>query len=308
MAEERLIDDDKDRKFKIRKNADGEDELVLNENYREETTADDGEEMTFEVPDFDADDEEAAVMTPEQLAAREKKREEDEAKRRAMLAEALDKTRALLRDGKYGDAVYASEKAEELGGTDGNGEIHALKLRALTSDLTDFSSYEEGGEAVKVLSRAGENVREELSPYAENLNGAKEALENEISELDAENEEKKSERRIVFREKRKKSLIFFAAAAAPLLLFTVLAIYFSTVMYAQKDGSNITLFFVFLALAIAFFIATVVTAKFLWKNANNCKRNEKNSSTKLGRTLDGKREELKFAESVTEILNNDISR
>ena len=29
MAEERLIDEDKDRKYKIRKNADGEDELVI---------------------------------------------------------------------------------------------------------------------------------------------------------------------------------------------------------------------------------------------------------------------------------------
>ena len=29
MAEERLIDDDKDRKYKIVKNADGEDELVI---------------------------------------------------------------------------------------------------------------------------------------------------------------------------------------------------------------------------------------------------------------------------------------
>ena len=29
MAEERLIDDDKDRKYKIRKNADGEEELIV---------------------------------------------------------------------------------------------------------------------------------------------------------------------------------------------------------------------------------------------------------------------------------------
>ena len=31
MAEERLIDDDKDKKYKIRKNADGEDELYIDD-------------------------------------------------------------------------------------------------------------------------------------------------------------------------------------------------------------------------------------------------------------------------------------
>ena len=36
MAEERLVDDDKDRKYKIRKNADGEDELVIDAAPEEE--------------------------------------------------------------------------------------------------------------------------------------------------------------------------------------------------------------------------------------------------------------------------------
>ncbi len=75
MAEERLIDDDKDRKYKIRKNADGEDELVVDDAPEEETV----EEVGFEVPELDGD-EEAAVMTPEQLAAREKAKAEAEAK------------------------------------------------------------------------------------------------------------------------------------------------------------------------------------------------------------------------------------
>ena len=36
MAEERLIDDDKDRKYKVIKNADGEDELVIDDTPDEE--------------------------------------------------------------------------------------------------------------------------------------------------------------------------------------------------------------------------------------------------------------------------------
>ena len=42
MAEERLIDDDKDKKYKIRKNEKGEDELYLSEESEEGE-----EEVTF---------------------------------------------------------------------------------------------------------------------------------------------------------------------------------------------------------------------------------------------------------------------
>ena len=77
MAEERLIDDDKDRKYKIRVNEDGEEELII----APQTAAEEAAEIDFEVPDFDDDDEEAAVMTPEQLAARQRRREEEAARR-----------------------------------------------------------------------------------------------------------------------------------------------------------------------------------------------------------------------------------
>ena len=55
MAEERLIDDDKDRKYKIRVNEDGEEELII----APQTAAEEAAEIDFEVPDFDDDDEEA---------------------------------------------------------------------------------------------------------------------------------------------------------------------------------------------------------------------------------------------------------
>ena len=52
MAEERLIDDDKDRKYKIRVNEDGEEELII----APQTAAEEAAEIDFEVPDFDDDD------------------------------------------------------------------------------------------------------------------------------------------------------------------------------------------------------------------------------------------------------------
>ena len=59
MAEERLIDDDKDKKYKIRINEQGEEELVLDET-RAESDAEESDEVGFEVPELDEDDEEAA--------------------------------------------------------------------------------------------------------------------------------------------------------------------------------------------------------------------------------------------------------
>ena len=93
MAEERLIDEDKDRKYKIRKNADGEDELVID---AEADVEEEFEEVEFEVTESDFDDEEAAVMTPEQLAAREKAREEAEAKRVEELNSHISRAQSLV--------------------------------------------------------------------------------------------------------------------------------------------------------------------------------------------------------------------
>ena len=102
MAEERLIDEDKDRKYKIRKNADGEDELVID---AEADVEEEFEEVEFEVTESDFDDEEAAVMTPEQLAAREKAREEAEAKRVEELNSHISRAQSLVDEGKFEDEI-----------------------------------------------------------------------------------------------------------------------------------------------------------------------------------------------------------
>ena len=94
MAEERLIDDnrdkDKDRKYRFRINEDGEEELEIVEdpdNEPEEQTEQDVGGL--EVPEFKEDDEEAAVMTPEQLFAERQKAENERAARE-------NKARALI--------------------------------------------------------------------------------------------------------------------------------------------------------------------------------------------------------------------
>jgi len=301
MAEERLIDDDKDRKYKVVKNADGEEELVI-DTSPEETE----EELGFEVPELTSDDEEAAVMTPEQLAERERMRAEAEAANKAKLKEISAHAAALLQEDKFDDAIYVLAEAEDLGD---DGEIYALKLRALTRGFTDFSNAEEGEAAVEGVKKFADNeIVESLSPAALSLKIKAEELKKEVADLDTENERKKSERRVVFKRRRINSVIFFAAAAVPFIVFAALAIYYGTHLTAVKDGANIPLFITFISLAGVLFIATVFAAKALWKNSNNLKLNERNSSTKLGRSLEEKKAELKLVEGISEIFErNDIS-
>lgn len=303
MAEERLIDDDKDRKFRIKKNADGEDELVLVEGVADEEN---NEEIGFEVPEQDSDDEEAAVMTPEQLAAREKLREAEAEKRRKRMSEIVANAEKILAAGKFEDAVDALAEADGLGADDG--ALSALKIRALTRDFTDFSDCERGKEAVDELKACGGAEKlKGFEPLLPEINKKIEALREQTTALNTENEQKKGERRADFTRKRNKSLVFFAVTAVCLIVFAALAIHYGTHLTAVKGGANIPLFIAFISLAGMFFIAFLVAAKFFWKYAHNLRLNEKNSSTKLGRELEARRAELKFTESIAGILN-DISR
>ena len=141
MAEERLIDDDKDRKYKIRINEDGEEELII----APQTAAEEAAEIDFEVPDFDDDDEEAAVMTPEQLAARQRRREEEAARRAKKVAAYVLRAKKCLEEEDFSGASYALNEAGELDNE--NGEIYALKIKAYTKRFSDWSFIDDCAEA-----------------------------------------------------------------------------------------------------------------------------------------------------------------
>lgn len=293
MAEERLIDDDKDRKYKIRKNADGEDELVIDDTPEEEEET---EEVGFEVPELDGD-EEAAVMTPEQLAAREKAKAEAEAKRLADLSERCGRAKSLVAEGKYDDALFVIAEAKELDGE--NGEVFDLELKALTAGFTDFSRTAESASAADGVKKyASAEVKAGFAEYAQSVSERRDELSQTVAALGAENEEKKNARQTVFLKKRKISAIAFAVTAVPLVAFIALAAYFSTIMHSQLNHNNMIIFFVFLGLSVAFLIATLFMAHKLWASASLLKRNSRNSSTKLGREYEAKNAELKLVESV----------
>ncbi len=301
MAEERLIDDDldKDRKYKIRKNADGEDELYFDE--QEEGEAEESSSR-FEVPDFGYDDEEAAILTPEQLAERERLKREEEKNRAEKIEELLKNAEDKCGEKDFSNALYYISLLEEIDGE--CGKAYFIKFRALTAEFSDFSRTDDlKATSEKVKEFCTEEEREQLKKGCAALNSKVEAQEEHAAELHVENEKKKEERREVFAADARKSLIWFSVTALPFALFLVLTAAFGSVLFAYRDGRNVILTIVFASLAAIFFIATLFTAHRLWDARKKLSLNQKNSSTKLGREYEAAVAEIEKYRSIL----NDLS-
>ena len=282
MAEERLIDADKDKKYRIIKNADGEDELVVDEGAVPEETV---EEVVFDVPEVTEDNEEEAVMTPEQLAVkreREKREQEERDKERDGLLSDAQKEILLYR---YATALEYLEKAGAI--DDECGEVYALRTVAYTKDFTDFSQVVAAAENADGLKEyASAESKEAL------LAKGKSALEENIaqlratvSEMNEANESKKAERAVKFTKDRNTALIIFAVMAACLCTFGALTGYFASIMYSVSNGLYIGLTIAFGVLTFIALIATAFAARRLNITSRRIRLNKRNSSTQLGRDL-----------------------
>lgn len=293
MAEERLIDDDKDRKYKIRINADGEEELVIDDSPEEEET----DIPVFAVPELDGDDEDAAALTPEQLAERQRLREEEERRAEERVAALLKEAREKLAAGSFEGALYAVNQAAELKECDG--EIYCLKLQILSRNFNDYTALNECAEAAEgVKEYATAEQKAELKKHAAGLKARTEAARARTESLKEENEGKKAERREVFSAARKKESIKLAAAGAPFLAFLILAVSFCSVMFSAENGLYLVLTIVFAALTAVAFVITVIMLHSFWGAQRNCSLNERDKSTKLGRQYLEAKAELEKLEAV----------
>ncbi len=304
MAEERLIDDDKDRKYKIRKNADGEDELVIDDT---QTPDDESDIPVFDIPVYLEDDDEAAVLTPEQLAERERIRSEEEAARAEKIKSALEKAELKLEEGDFESALYAVGKVNGI--ADGNGDYYFLKLKILSRNFTDFQSLSECAETaggVKEFSSSEQKqaLKSLSSVYRTRANEA----EKTAAALKEENERKKSERRSVFAERKTKAQRNLLVTVLPFLAFVVLAIVFATRLFSAENGTFVVLTIVFSALAAIVFIAVLFTLRKFLEANRNVKLNELDSSTKLGREYLETQKQYEYLKRILDSFENDISR
>lgn len=297
MAEERLIDDDKDRKYKIRKNADGEDELYIDDTPDED---DDVIMPVFAVPYDDEDDEEAASLTPEQFAERERIKQEEREAREKKVASLLADAEEKLAKSDFEGALYAATQAEEA--DQKCGKAYCIKLKALSHNFTDYTTVEQCREAAEGVKEYADNdSKAELKNLSAGLIKRIETVKAEADELSAKNEAAKAERREAFKADNKRAMYFFMAAAVPFAVLAVLTIVFACNMFANEQGAFLIATIVCGALTAVALIFVALTARRFAQTHRRVRLNERDLSTKLGREYKKKAEEF---ESLTAIYNS----
>ncbi len=296
MAEERLIDDDKDKKYRFRINADGEEELIIDDG---EKPAADGEEaeLSFDhAPDID----EGYAYDAEEANHYEASEEQN------VVQSLLEKARGEVEAERFSTALEYLAQAKEILPEDG--EVAALELMIYTRRLTDFSQGVLGdavAAARNVEKFSSQERRQELREEgAERLHGMISALQPQVEELDERNEKAKAGRAVRFSADNRKSVIICLALLAPFIIFGALAIYFSTVMFADTSGAFIWLTVIFGVLAALCFVAVLFAARRLSTTWRRVRMNRDNSRTQLGRDYEAAKSRLEALRTIYNVIAN----
>lgn len=301
MAEERLIDEDKDRKYRLKVNEDGEQELVKDEGEEENTEAEPAEEVAFVTPEDYVQGDENALLEEERAKKREqeqKEREERQAKARELIANAEADCKAE----KYSTALEFLAQAEEQDGE--NGDIYALRMRIYTRDFTDYTQIKEAAESADGVKKysSGEAKEAIYKKAGAAIDSNIAQLRGKVKTLNEQNESKKAERAVKFKADRNKALIIFACVFALFVASAALCGYFSTIIYTVSTGLYLILTIVFAAVAFIALVACAFAARYLNIACRRVRMNNKNTSTSLGRELLEKQATLKAFLDVRDSL------
>lgn len=303
MAEERLIDADKDKKYRIKVNADGEEELVVEGG--EEAPAE-IEEVMFAVPDeVEALPEDEQGLTPEQLAEKREREEAEAAERKERVDGLLEKAKSDILLYRFATALEFIEQAEEIDGE--NGEAQALKLEAYTRRFTDYSQIVPASECADKLARytSPERKEELFKAAAPSLEGEIAKLRTTVSAMNKQNEEKKAERAVRFNRDRNIAIGVFCALFAVLVTFAALSGHFATLIRTVPTNYYLVLTLVFAGLALAALIAAAFAARFLNITCRRVRLNKRNTTTQLGRDLLAEQAKLKAFIAVYSALKGE---
>lgn len=290
--EERIIDDEYGRGIRLKKTKEGY--VDVTDELAEETeagldTEQTEDEVAFEFPTFDADedDEDLVGLSPEEAAALKKRKEEEAAKRKAEYEQACKEGNELLESGSFKAAELKFEKALAL--DEEAVEASVGYWRAKTSDFADPD--------VLIAEYADASI--ESLEYDLGLNAVdiikrdyKQAFKKRYAELEAEEaplaqlvEENRVRRRGIINERLKRSTIAFLAVTLPMLAFLVLGLIYGMKNFTTTSDTYLVPTIVFGALFATCFIAFIfVTNK--WLNDFRMRRaNERLSETEEGSRL-----------------------
>lgn len=298
MAEERLIDTDKDKKYRIKINDDGEEELVIDGETEEEANV---EEVMFAAPE-EVLNEDMQGLTPEQIEEMRRQEEAAAEERRQRVEELLEKARSENLLFRFATALEFIEKAEELDSE--NGEAQALKLIAYTRNFTDYSQIvPASADADKLAAYTSDERKAELLKSAQpSFDSEIAKLRTTVSAMNRENEEKKAERAVRFKRDRNIALGVFAVVLAVFVTFVALAGHFATLIRTVPTNEFLIKTGVFAGLAAVALIGLAVAARFLIISSQRVALNKRNTTTQLGRNLLAEQAKLKAFVAVYSAL------
>ncbi len=286
MAEERIIDEEYGRGVKLRKTKDGY--VDVTDELAEEETEEGAEEVSFEFPVMEEEDDEDLVgLSTEEALALKKQKAEAAERRRAEYEQAVEDGNALLEaadfeaaEKKFEAALQLDEIATEASvgywrAKTENFQKPEVLVDEYLEEGMECMRYDLGFEAVEIIKKAHRKVFE--SKFKE--------LEKEEPPLAEEVEGKQMARRAVLKERLKKSAITFAAAVVPMLVFIILTVVFGCKIPTVRDNRYIPVTIVFGALSLVAFIVFIFFANKLLNVGRIYRRNERLSSTEDGERL-----------------------
>ena len=286
--EERIIDDEYGRGIRLKKTKDGfvdvTDELAENGEYEE-----DGEEIAFEFPvlETDEDDEDLVGLSPEEAAALRRRKEEEAARKKADYERACKEGDELLETGSFKAAELKFEKALELDEEATEASVGYWRAKTanfaepdvLIAEYADAGieslEYDLGLGAVDIIKKDFE------AAFRKRAN----ELAKEEAELASAVEEKRVSRREVLSARLKKSTVVFLCVTAVTLVFVTLAIVFGLQNLTTRLDTFVVPTIVFAALAFVAFIAFIIVTNKRINDGRIYRANERLSSTEEGRRL-----------------------
>ncbi len=278
MAEERIIDDDidKDKKYRIVRGEDGEEELIINE-------VEEPEELSFQSDFEPAEDADSGVYTAEQYEAARILKEEEEERRRAELEQLHEKVNAYMEEDKFSDALESIGYAEQNDYNDG--EFACIKLEAVTRKFTDFSDE-------KAVREAAEGVSEQASPelrellyeaYGAAIERASVDNDEMLKEINGQYSAEQQSRREILAPRKKKAAKNLIITLAVFAVFLIAAIVCSTRMFSTQSPVLVIITILLGVAALAALVVLIFVTRAFVGAARMSAANEKDKSTKLGR-------------------------
>lgn len=290
--EERIIDDEYGRGIRLRKTKDGyvdvTDELAAEDGVAAEDVAQEGEEVSFEFPNFvEETDEDLIGLSPEEAEKRRQEKAEKAAARREKYERYCADGQTFLDTGSYISAEKVFKKALKL--DDEPTEASVGYWRAKTVNFTQpdllMDEYLESGTENLEFDlgyKALDIIKTEYRPIFEEKLAA---LNAEEAPLAAALEEKQNKRRAFLKDRVKSSLLAFGIAAVPMLVAVILAVVFGIKITSTPENTYVAPTIICAVLAFLFFIVFAVFSNKLLNAYRSYRANERLESTEEGKQL-----------------------